>query len=133
MNEEKNVKPLFWVGGSKRDLRGFPEDVQDSMGYALHRAQIGEKHKDAKPLRGFGGGGVLEIVEDHDGETYRAVYTVKFASAVYVIHAFQKKSKRGSETPKLEMDLIKQRLKRAEEQHAENLKTGKIAERRNKD
>ncbi len=97
----------------------------------MHQAQIGEKHKDAKPLRGFGGASVLEVVEDYDGDTYRAVYTVKFAGAIYVVHAFQKKSRRGSETPKPDMDLIKQRLKRAEEQHAENTKTGKIPQRKN--
>lgn len=131
MNEEKGVKPLFWVGSSKNDLREFPEDVQDAMGYALHYAQIGEKHIDAKPLRGFGGASILEIVEDHDGDTYRAVYTVRFAGAVYALHAFQKKSKRGSETPKPDMDLIRQRLKQAEVQHAENIKAGKIPQRRN--
>jgi phage-related protein len=103
------------------------------VGYALHHAQIGEKHKDAKPLRGFGGASVLEVVEDYGGDTYRAVYTVKFAGAVYVVHAFQKKSRYGSETPKPDMDLIKQRLKRAEEQHAENIKTGKIPQRKNND
>jgi phage-related protein len=133
MNDNKAVKPLFWVGSSKSDLREFPEDVQDAMGYALHQAQIGEKHRDAKPLRGFAGAGVLEVVEDYDRDTYRAVYTVKFAGAVYVVHAFQKKSKRGSETPKPDIDLIKQRLKRAEEQHAENIKTGKIPDRTNND
>jgi phage-related protein len=133
MNEKKEVKPLFWVGSSKNDLREFPEDVQDAMGYALHHAQIGGKHKDAKPLRGFGSAGVLEVVEDYDGDTYRAVYTLKFAGAVYVVHAFQKKSKRGSETPKSELDLIKQRLKKVEEQHAENIKTGKIPQRKNRD
>jgi phage-related protein len=130
---KKEVKPLFWVGSSKNDLREFPEDVQDSVGYALHQAQIGEKHKDAKPLRGFDGASVLEVVEDYGGDTYRAVYTVKFAGAVYVVHAFQKKSRRGSETPKADMDLIKLRLKKAEEQHAENIKTGKIPQRKHND
>jgi phage-related protein len=133
MNDKKEVKPLFWVGSSKDDLREFPEDVQDAMGYALHHAQIGEKHKDTKPLRGFGGASVLEVVEDYDRDTYRAVYTVKFAGAVYVVHAFQKKSRRGSETPKSDLDLIKQRLKKAEEQHAENIKTGKIPQGKDND
>jgi phage-related protein len=133
MSDKKDVKPLFWVGSSKNDLREFPEDVQDSVGYALHQAQIGEKHKDAKPLRGFGGASVLEVVEDYDGDTYRAVYTVKFAGAVYVVHAFQKKSRRGSETPKPDMDLIRLRLKKAEEQHAENTKTGKTPPRKHND
>jgi phage-related protein len=87
------------------------------MGFALFLAQQGRKHSDAKPLRGFGGAGVLEIVEDHAGNTYRAVYTVRLAGRVYVLHAFQKKSKPGIETPKSEIDLIKRRLKRAEEEH----------------
>lgn len=133
MNDKKQVKPLFWVGSSKNDLRKFPEDVQDAMGYALHHAQIGEKHKNAKPLRGFGGAGVLEVVEDYDGDTYRAVYTVKFAGAVYVVHVFQKKSRRGSETSKSDLNLIKQRLKKVEEQHAENIKTGEISQRKDND
>jgi phage-related protein len=133
MNDKRAVKPLFWVGSSKDDLREFPEDVQDAVGYALHQAQIEGKHKNAKPLRGFGGASVLEVVEDYDGDTYRAVYTVKFAGAIYVVHAFQKKSRRGAGTPKLDMDLIKQRLKRAEEQHAENIKAGKIPRTKNYD
>jgi len=133
MNDKNDVKPLFWVGSSKNDLRQFPEEVQDEVGYALYQAQIGEKHKDAKPLRGFGGAGVLEVVEDYDGDTYRAVYTVKFAGAVYVVHAFQKKSRRGAETPKPDMDLIRLRLKKAEEQHAENIKTWKIPPRKHND
>jgi phage-related protein len=88
------------------------------MGYALDYAQQGGKHPDANPLRGFGGAGVLEIVEDNDSDTYRAVYTVKFTDTVYVLHVFQKKSKKGSATPKHEIDLIKERLKRAESQCA---------------
>ena len=131
MKDEKEVKPLFWVGNSKSNLREFPEDVQDAAGYALHYAQIGEKHRDAKPLKGFGGAGVLEVVEDYDGDTYRAFYTVKFTGAVYVLHAFQKKSKRGAETPKPDMDLIKERLKKAGARHAENIKAGKIPQRKN--
>jgi phage-related protein len=87
------------------------------MGFALYLAQTGEKHLAAKPLKGFGGAGVLEVVEDHDGDTFRAVYTVKFASAVYVLHAFQKKSKSGIKTPQTDIDLIKQRLKLAEQMH----------------
>lgn len=133
MDEKKEIKPLFWVGSSRSDLREFPEDVQDTVGYALYQAQVGEKHKDAKPLRGFGGASVLEVVEDYDGDTYRAVYTVKFAGAVYVVHAFQKKSRRGSETPKPDMDLVRLRLRAAEEQHAENIKTGKIPQKKHND
>lgn len=89
------------------------------MGYALDVAQQGGKHADAKPVGGFGGAGVVEIVDDYDGNTYRAVYTVKFEGVVYVLHVFQKKSKRGIQTPKPEVDLIKSRLKRAQEHYAE--------------
>lgn len=84
------------------------------MGYALRLAQQGDKHPDAKPLKGFGGGSVLEIVEDNDGDTYRAIYTVRFADAVYLLHAFQKKSKRGAKTPAEDIELVKRRLKVAE-------------------
>lgn len=112
-------KPLFWMGSSRGDVRDFPQPVRQTVGFALRRAQLGGKHRDAKVLRGFGGAGVLEIVEDHDGETYRAVYTVKFAGAVYVLHAFQKKSKKGIKTPGAEMDVIRRRLKAAEEHHEE--------------
>ncbi|MEN6358314.1 MAG: type II toxin-antitoxin system RelE/ParE family toxin [Armatimonadota bacterium] len=110
-------RPLFWIGSSLDDLRSFPEDVRRVIGFALRRAQDGGKHVDAKPLKGFGGAGVLEIVEDDDGNTYRAVYTVKFAGVVYVLHAFQKKSKKGITTPKHEIDLVRSRLKRAEEHY----------------
>jgi phage-related protein len=109
------LKPLSWVGSSQKDFRSFPDPVKDDMGYALYLAQIGQKHGSAKPLRGFGGASVLELVEDHAGDTYRAVYTVRFAAAVYVLHAFQKKSKRGRETPKSEMDIVRRRLRTADE------------------
>jgi phage-related protein len=89
----------------------MPEDVQDTFGYALHLAQTGGKHSQAKPLKGFGSAGVLEVVEDHQGDTYRAVYTVRFASVVYVLHCFQKKSSSGIATPRPDMDLIQSRLK----------------------
>ena len=92
-------RELFWVGSSKRDLKAFPDNVQDMMGYALWLAETGGKHPDAKPLQGFGGGGVLEVVEDHDGDTYRTIYTLTLPDAVYVLHAFQKKAKRGAATP----------------------------------
>jgi phage-related protein len=108
-------KPLDWVGSSKKDLMSLPSDVKDVFGYALHLAQSGLKHPDAKPLTGFGGAGVLEVVDDFDGDTYRAVYTVKFKDMVYVLHCFQKKSRKGAETPKEDMDLIKSRLKYVEE------------------
>ena len=109
-----NDKDIIWVGDSKDSLRSFPEDVKDVMGFALRQAQQGGKHPAAKPLKGFKGAGVLEIVEDHDGDTYRAVYTVRFKGRVYVLHAFQKKSKKGIQTPQPVIDLIKDRLKRVE-------------------
>jgi phage-related protein len=107
------MKPVHWIGSSLRDLQEFPAPVQDDIGYALYVAQIGGKHAKSKPLKGFKGAGVLEIVEAHDGDTYRAVYTVKFGAAIYVLHAFQKKSKSGIATPKPDLDLIAQRLKEA--------------------
>ena len=112
-----DVKPLFWLGASRKKLSAFPEEVKDVMGYALHLAQAGEKSPAAKPLKGFGGGGVLEIVDDHDGDTFRAVYTLRFADAVYVLHAFKKKAKSGIATPAKEIETIKTRLKLAEEHH----------------
>ena len=98
--------------------------MKDVIGYALFIAQLGGKHEDAKPLRGFGGAGVLELVEDFAGDTYRTVYTVKFADAIYALHAFQKKSKRGMKTPQKDLDLIKERLSRAEQDHASRSKSG---------
>lgn len=106
-------KPLLWVGSAKKDLRAMPDEVQDSFGYALHLAQTGAKHAHAKPLKGFGSAGVLEVVESEAGSTYRAVYTVKVAAAVYVLHCFQKKSTSGIATPKPDLDLIRDRLKAA--------------------
>jgi phage-related protein len=114
---EPLLKPVEWISSSRDDLREFPEDVQQMMGFALYRAQLGKKHPDAKPLKGFKGSGVLEIVEDFDGDTYRAIYTVKFEGIVYVLHAFQKKSKHGIATPKQDIDLIESRLKRAKEHY----------------
>ena len=113
------AKPVVWIGSAKDDLVAFPREVVGAIGYALYEAQKGNKHPNAKPLHGFGGAGVLEVVEDHDGDTYRAVYTVRLAGRVYVLHAFQKKSKSGIKTPKAEINLVKARLRRAEEQHAE--------------
>ena len=115
------MRDLIWVGSSKEDLGEFPDEVKGVMGYALYLAQLGGKHPDAKPMKGFGGAGVLEVVDDFDGDTYRAVYTVSFSSAVYALHAFQKKSKRGVETPRQEIELIQRRLKRAEQIHQERL------------
>lgn len=118
LTESRSIKPVVWIGNTKADLTSFPEDVKDAIGYALYIAQRGGKHSDAKPLRGFGGAGILEIVEDHAGDTYRAVYTVRLAGRIYVLHVFQKKSKTGIKTPKAEIELIRSRLKRAEEEHA---------------
>jgi phage-related protein len=115
--EPERARPVFWMGSSRKNLREFPDEVCLAMGFALWQAQLGRKHRDAKVLKGFGGTGVLELVEDHHGDTYRAVYAVRFAGAVYVLHAFQKKSKRGIKTPAAEMSLIRQRLKAAEEHH----------------
>ncbi len=114
------MKPLRWVGTSREDLKEFPKEVKQSIGTALYLAQAGGRALDAKPLTGIvKGAGVLEIVEDHDGDTYRAVYTVKLAGAVYVLHAFQKKSKRGIGTPKHEIDLVRARYEEAKKIHAE--------------
>jgi phage-related protein len=118
-------KLVRWVGSSKEDLSAFPAKVRRRVGGALWEAQIGRKAPYAKPMRGFGGGGVLEIVDDFDGDTYRAVYTVQFAFAIYVLHAFQKKSTRGIATPKVEVDLIHRRIKRAKEDNERWLSGGK--------
>jgi phage-related protein len=115
--ESASLKPVIWIGSSRSDLRAFPKPVKDVVGYALYVAQQGGKHPDAKPLHGFGGAGVLEILEDYRGDTYRAVYTVRLAGRVYALHAFQKKAKVGIKTPKPDIDLIRERYKRAEEQH----------------
>jgi phage-related protein len=116
-------KPLFWIGSSRTDVKAFPEDVRQTVGFALWEAQLGRKHRNAKVLRGFGGAGVLEVVEDYEGDTFRAVYTVKLKGSVYVLHAFQKKSKKGIATPTADRELIRRRLKAAEEQHEERRKT----------
>ena len=114
--------PVRWVGSSRDDLRLFPEDVRNRVGGALWEAQLGRKAAYAKPLKGFGGAAVLEVVDDYDGDTYRAVYTVRFAGVVYVLHAFQKKSKRGSATPQQDNLLIRQRLQRAREDYLQWLR-----------
>lgn len=116
-DDEKGHKPLFWIGRSDDAIRDFPRAVRRTFGFALQLAQLGGKFIDSKPLQGFGGAGVLEIVENCQSGTYRCVYTVKFARAVYVLHAFQKKAKSGVTTPKQEIDLVKTRLKRAEEHY----------------
>ena len=108
-------KPLAWVGSSKRDLLALPVSVRKFFGHALDFAQRGDQHDAAKVLKGFGGAGVLEVIEDDPGGTFRAVYTVKFKEAVFVLHVFQKKSKRGIATPKPDMNIIRERLKVAEQ------------------
>src|SRR5438876_6557361 len=125
MSSAPSVRAVVWIGSTRSDLASFPEDVKDAIGYALYIAQRGGKHADAKPLHGFGGAGFLEIVEDHAGDTYRAVYTVRFAGRIYVLHAFQKKSKTGITTRKREIELIRSRLKRAEEEHVRWLEAQK--------
>jgi phage-related protein len=112
-------KELVWIGSSLKDLREFPEDVRQVMGFALYMAQSGGKHIAAKPLQGHGGAGVLEVVDDYDGDTYRTVYTVRFTEAVYVLHTFQKKSKRGAATPKREIEIVNARLELARQLHAQ--------------
>jgi len=115
---DESAKPVFWVGSSRSDLRDFPDEVRTDVGYALWVAQRGSRPTQAKPLKGIvSGAGVLELVERHDGDTYRVVYTVRFKEAVYVLHAFQKKSKRGISTPKHEIEVIRERLKAAEEHY----------------
>lgn len=117
----KARRDLYWIASAKRDLRSFPEDVQDLMGQALLDTQYGDKHPKAKPLAGFGSAGVLEIVDDFDGDTYRAVYTVRLRSGIYVLHAFQKKSTRGVKTPQYEIEQIKARLRQAEAEDARRI------------
>jgi phage-related protein len=120
----KDQKPVEWIASSRDDLRDFPADVRRVMGVAINDAQNGEEHPDVKALRGFGGRSVLEVIDDFDGDTYRAVYTVRFAGAVYVLHCFQKKSKKGGETPKHDIEVVKLRLKAAEEHHRANYGKG---------
>ena len=107
------LQPVEWVASSRKDLRRFPEPVRAHVGFAIFQAQTGLRHRDAKSLKGFGTG-VLEVVSRYDGDTFRAVYTVRFEAAVYVLHAFQKKAKRGAATPKQELDLVRRRLRVAE-------------------
>jgi phage-related protein len=114
------MKPVHWIGSSQKDLRAMPEEVRREAGFSIWMAQKGDKATNAVPLVGFGGAKVLEVVIDDDGDTYRAIYTVKFAKAIYVLHAFQKKAKRGSATPKHELDLIRKRLKTAEKHHSQH-------------
>ncbi len=113
------LKPVRWVGSSRRDLKTFPRSVQRHVGQALYAAQSGEEYPTVKSLKAFGGRSVLEVVADDEGDTYRTVYTVRFHDAIYVLHAFQKKSKKGIATPQREIELIKQRLAAAERDYRE--------------
>lgn len=117
MHEKPKTKQLEWIGTSLKDMRAMPEEVRRFFGVALFAAQTGGKHPEAKPMKGFSGSGVLEVVEDYNTDTYRAVYTVRYVDAVYVLHVFQKKSKKGIATPQEEIDKIKKRLSAVEELH----------------
>lgn len=122
MNTSMAEKELVWVGSSQRDLRGFPHAVKKVFGYALRLAQRGQRHPDTKILSGFHGAKTLEVVEDFQGSAYRTIYTVEFAARVYVLHCFQKKSKKGAATPKSDMDLVRVRLRDAARLHNDWLK-----------
>src|SRR4051812_46846599 len=113
MSERTPPKPLFWIASSKDDVLELSEDVRREVGFALYQAQIGRRHESVKTLKGFGGASVLEINADDGGGTYRTIYTVRFARAVYVLHVFQKKSTRGIATPRREIELVEQRLAKA--------------------
>ncbi len=115
MKDPPAPRPLFWVGSTKKDLLALPERVVDTFGYAFYLAQTGRKHDQARPLKGFGSAGVLEVIEDSERNTFRAVYTIRFTRGVFVLHVFQKKSKRGIATPAGELSLIRSRLKSVEQ------------------
>jgi phage-related protein len=112
--DRKLPKPLRWVGSSLKDLKSFPSEVRSVVGYALYAAQNGNLDPAAKPMKGFSGASVIEIIAPFAGDTWRAIYTVRFQDAVYVLHAFQKKSKSGASTPKKEINLVHQRLAAAQ-------------------
>jgi phage-related protein len=120
MTVEPVSRELIWIGSARRDFSMFPPEVKAEMGYALFVAQAGGRHRKAKILKGFGGAGVIELIADHRGDTFRTVYAVRFGSAVYALHAFQKKSKTGIATPQADIRLIEQRLKEAERLHRES-------------
>lgn len=117
-NFARPLRPLLWVASSKRDYDQFPARVQETMGFELFLAQTGQHPPSAKLLRGLGSG-TVELIEDFAGDTYRAVYTVRFAAAIYILHAFKKKSKRGRKTPHSDIDLIRRRLTEAERDYAQ--------------
>jgi phage-related protein len=117
MRQQSELKPVVWVGSSRKDIRDFPEAVQKGVGRALQQAQQGAKPASAKPLTGFGGASVLEIRDNYDGDTFRAVYTVRFSERLYVLHVFQKKSRHGIQTAKHDLEVIHERLRAAEALH----------------
>jgi phage-related protein len=118
----KAIKDCYFVGSTKRDISKMPQDVKSSFGLSIFQAQEGAEAENVKALKGFAGRSILEIIENHDGDTYRAIYTVRYSTGIYVLHAFQKKSKSGIATPKQELDLVVSRLKDAEVLHQFNLK-----------
>ena len=120
MTDEPKPKRLVWIASSRRDFIDFPGEVKSEIGYAMFLAQCGGRHRKAKTFKGAGDAGVVEIVDDHRGDTFRAVYTVRFASVVYVLHAFQKKSKKGIATPKADIRVIEQRLSAAQHLHEDD-------------
>ena len=124
MKLPRPTRALRWIGSARRDYGDFPVEVQSQFGFELFLAQTGQHPPTAKPLKGFGSG-VIELIEDFDGDTYRAIYTARFETAVYVLHSFKKKSKRGIKTPKSDMALIRRRLRDAEADNAERLKEEK--------
>jgi phage-related protein len=108
---EAQEKPIYWLRDAKRQLKGFPDEVQSEVGFALYQAQVGERHPASKPMKGLN---AVEIVSDFDGNTFRGVYTTKFKNTIFVLHCFQKKAKNGIATPGSELDLIRKRLRDAE-------------------
>jgi phage-related protein len=124
---DSGIKPVVWIAASKKDFLKFPPETVRDVGYALYQAQCGEKPPNAKPLKGFGGASVMEVVENQDGDAYRAVYTVRFEDAIYILHCFQKKSKSGAAMPQQDIELVKNRLRMAEEEHKRWLQNQKKA------
>lgn len=120
--QDDKIKPIIWIGSSRKELRSMPIAVRREFGLSLFAVHEGELPPSTKPLKGFGGADVLELIEDERGSTYRAIYTVRFAHVIYVLHVFQKKSKHGITTPKHEIDLIHKRLKLAQSDHANRMK-----------
>lgn len=120
------MKDVVFVGSSLDDIKSFPEDVKREVGFAIYTAQGGGKAINVTPMLGFGGAGVLEVISNCDGDTYRSVYTVKLGDIIYVLHAYMKKSLRGAKTPPKDMRLIRERLKQAEQKHFQDLETEKV-------